>query len=306
MGGMVETGEVSAGDVESIAERLIEFMEPYAEKVGWWSRVSQLCAFVGGLLGGTERKSVEPIALARGVDRRQLQHFVGVSPWNHVPLMNQLREEVSKELGDPDGVLVVDGSAIPKKGNESVGVARQWCGRLGKVENCQLGIYLAYAGKGSCAIVDERLYLPRAWAKDPERRAKAKIPVEVRFQKPWVLADEMLRKEGPQLPHKWITGDAEYGRSSIFRDRLAKRGERYMLEVPSNILVRKVGGKGGRRPGWHRLVDFVKRRPIGNWEHFTIRNGQKEPVEVVATACRVQTRRRGKPKTERHYSPSRR
>jgi SRSO17 transposase len=122
--------------------------------------------------------------------------------------------------------------------------------------------------------------------------------VEVKFQKPWVLADEMLRKQGPRLPHKWITADAEYGRSSLFRDRLAKRGERYMLEVPSNILVRKVGGRGGRRPEWHRLVDFVKRQPIKNWEHFTVRNGQKEPVEVVATGCRVRTRRRGKPKVE--------
>jgi SRSO17 transposase len=92
-----------------------------------------------------------------------------VSPWDHEPLLGQLQREVSEELGDPEGVLVADGSATPKKGTESVGVARQWCGRLGKVESCQIGIYLAYAGKSSCAIVNERLYLPRAWAHDPER-----------------------------------------------------------------------------------------------------------------------------------------
>ena len=293
MGGMVDVGEVAARDVATLAADLGEFMKPYLKAVGWSTREKQLNAFVAGLLGATERKSVEPMALAQGVDCRQLQFFVGVSPWDHVPLFRQLQSEVGDELGDPQGVLVVDGSGMPKKGTESVGVARQWCGRLGKIENCQIGIYLAYAGKGSCALVDERLYLPRAWAKDSERRRKAKIPSEVTFQKPWVLADEMLRQIGPSLPHRWIVADTEFGRSSLFRDRLAKRGERYMLEVPSNILVRKVAGKAGRRPGWHRVNDFVKRRPISEWKHFTVRDGQKGPIEVIATAYRVQTRRHG-------------
>jgi SRSO17 transposase len=298
MGGMVDVGEVAARDVAMLAEHLVDFLKPYVEVVGWSSREKQLGAFVAGLLGGTERKSVEPMALAQGVDRRQLQHFVGVSPWNHLPLLGQLQGEVAAELGDPQGVLVVDGSATPKKGTESVGVARQWCGRLGKVENCQVGVYLAYAGKGSCALVDERLYLPRAWAKDAARRAKAKVPATVTFQKPWVLADEMLRQVGPRLRHKWIVADSEYGRSSLFRDRLAKRAERYMVEVPSNISVRKVAGKAGRRPEWHRVSDFVKRRPISEWKRFTVRDGQKGPIEVIATAYRVQTRRRGKPRVE--------
>jgi SRSO17 transposase len=160
MGGMVDVGEVAARDVAVLAEHLGEFMKPYLQVVGWSTREKQLSAFVAGLLGGTERKSVEPMALAQGVDRRQLQYFVGVSPWDHQPLLGQLQGEVAAELGDLQGVLVVDGSATPKKGTESVGVARQWCGRLGKVENCRLGIYRAYAGKGSCALVDERLYLP--------------------------------------------------------------------------------------------------------------------------------------------------
>lgn len=288
----VDVGRLSVRDVECLAEDLTEFMKPYLNAVGWSSREKHLGAFVTGLLGGTERKSVEPMALAQGVDRRQLQHFVGVSPWDHLPLLGQLQREVSEEIGDPEGVLVVDGSSMPKKGTESVGVARQWCGRLGKVENCQLGVFLAYAGKGSSTLVDERLYLPRAWARDPERRAKTKIPDTVKFRKSWVLADEMLCEVGPRLPHKWITADSEYGRSSLFRDGLAKRGERYMLEVPSNILVRKVAGKAGRRPKWHRVLDLVKRRPISKWRRFTVRDGQKEPIEVIATALRVQTRRR--------------
>ena len=194
MGVTVDVGRLSVGDVECLAEDFAEFMKPYLEVVGWSTREKQLSAFVGGLLGGTERKSVEPIALAQGVDRQQLQYFVGVSPWDHRPLLGYLQGEVSEELGDPEGVLVLDGSAMPKKGAESVGVARQWCGRLGKIDNCRIGIYLAYGGRGSCAIVDERLYLPRAWANDPVRRAKAKVPDSVTFKKPWVLGDEMLRQ----------------------------------------------------------------------------------------------------------------
>ncbi len=299
MGEMVDVGRVEARDVEGLAGRLVEFVKPYQEVVGWTSREKQLGAFVAGLLGGTERKSVEPIALAQGVDRRQLQHFVGVSPWDHGPLLGRLQQEVGEEIGDPQGAIVVDGSAMPKKGTESVGVARQWCGRLGKVENCQLGVFLAYAGKDSSTLVDERLYLPRAWAFDEERRRKAKVPRAVRFKKPRELADEMLRHVGPRLPHRWIVGDAEFGRSTAFRDRLAKRSERYMLEVPSTMVVRKVARpKVGRPPTWHRVSYFLRRRDIREWKRFTVREGQKEPIEVVALAIRVQTGRHGKPKEE--------
>ena len=299
MGERVDVGRVEARDVEALAERLVEFVKPYQEVVGWTSREKQLGAFVSGLLGGTERKSVEPIALAQGADRRQLQHFVGVSPWDHRPLLGRLQQEVGEEIGDPQGALVVDGSAMPKKGTESVGVARQWCGRLGKVENCQLGVFLAYAGKDSSTLVDERLYLPRAWAFDEERRRKAKVPARVTFKKPWELGDEMLRHVAPRLPHRWTVGDAEFGRSTAFRDRLAKRGERYVLEVPSTMVVRKVARpKVGRPPTWHRVSYFLRRRDIHEWRRFTVRDGQKEPIEVVALAVRVQTRRHGKPKEE--------
>jgi SRSO17 transposase len=298
VGEAVDVGRVEVGDVEHLAVRLTEFVKPYQEAVGWASREKHVGTFVAGLVGGSERKSVEPLALAQGANRRQLQHFVGVSVWDHEPLLGRLQAEVAQELGDPEGVLVIDGSAMPKKGSESVGVTRQWCGRLGKVENCQVGVFLAYAGRGSCALVDERLYLPRAWAADPARRRKAKVPEEVRFHKPWELADEMLRQVGPHLPHRWIVGDAEYGRATAFRDRLAKRGEKYMLEVPSNILVRKVAGKAGRRPEWHGTREFLRRRRVTEWRRLTVRDGQKEPIEVVALAIPVHTRRAGKGKRE--------
>jgi SRSO17 transposase len=167
------------------------------------------------------------------------------------------------------------------------------------VENCQLGVFLAYASKDSSTLVDERLYLPRAWAQDEERRRKAKVPAGVRFKKPWELADEILRQVVPRLPHRWVVGDAEYGRATAFRDRLAKRGERYMLEVPSNIVVRKVPRpKVGRPPLWHKAPYHLRWRSIHEWKRLTVRDGQKEPIEVVALALRVQTRRHGKSKEE--------
>lgn len=101
MGEAVDVGRLSVQDVEHLAEHLVEFVAPYQERIGWVSREKHLGAFVAGLMGGSERKSVEPIALAQGVDRRQLQHFVGVSVWDHLPLMERLREEVAEELGDP-------------------------------------------------------------------------------------------------------------------------------------------------------------------------------------------------------------
>ncbi len=294
----VDVGHVTVAQVNGLALRLNEFVKPFQEAMGFPVQERHLGAFVGGLLGGTERKSVEPIALAQGVSRRQLQHFVGVSVWDHRPLIEVLQSEVAAELGDSEGILVIDGSAIPKKGTESVGVTRQWCGRLGKVENCQVGVFLAYAGKGSCTLVDERLFLPRCWAEDAERRHKGKVPEEVEYRTSWHLADEMVRRTGPRLPHRWVTGDSEFGRASAFRDSLAKRGERYIMEVPVNVVVRTAARKKGRTPRWHAAKQYLRRWPVTAWQRFTVRDGQKEPIEVIALAAEVQTRRRRRGKRE--------
>src|SRR5262249_3695921 len=140
--------------------------------------------------------------------------------------------------GSPDGILIFDPSAFAKKGNASVGVQRQWCGRLGKIDNCQVGVYLAYVGRSEHALVDVRLYLPKEWAKDKKRRAEAGVPETVRFQTRHELALEMLDEHGQLLPHAWIGGDDEMGRCSWFRQELSSRGERYLLAVPSNTKVR--------------------------------------------------------------------
>jgi SRSO17 transposase len=295
----VDVGALTAMDVSELAVRLVEFMKPYQALMGLAPHREHVGTFVEGLVSGLERKSVEPIARSHGMDRQPLQHFVGVSPWKERPLLTQLRSEIAVELGDDDAVLIIDGSGVPKKGTESVGVTRQWCGRLGKVENCQVGIYLAYAGKGAAALFDRRMYLPREWAKDRKRRAKVHVPTDVRFKKAWELADEMLRDNAGHLPHGWVVGDDEYGRCTRFRDRLSERGERYMLEVPSNTAVRKVRGAVGRPPTWHSAAEFARRRPVSDWTRFRVRDGEKGPIEVRAITARVHTRRRkGGPREE--------
>ncbi|HEY3546754.1 MAG TPA: transposase [Propionicimonas sp.] len=202
--GEIDVGEVTAADIEEVAARLVEFARPYRELMQLESQGEHLGTFVAGLVGDLKRKSVEPIAIASGQSRGPLQHFVGASTWSESPILALLRTQVATELGEADGVIVLDGSAVAKKGRDSVGVVRQWCGRLGKVENCQVGIYLAYAGKGSGVLVDRRLYLPREWAADKARRKKTHVPPEVRFKKAWELGDELLVANAGHLPHSWI------------------------------------------------------------------------------------------------------
>jgi SRSO17 transposase len=134
-------------------------------------------------------------------------------------------------------VLVFDPSAFPKKGQASVAVQRQWGGCLGKIDNCQVGLYLASVGRAEHALVDVRLYLPREWARDRARR-EAGVPRTVRFHTRHELALEMLDERGPLLPHGWISGGDERGRCTCFRQEWRARGERYLLAVPSNTTVR--------------------------------------------------------------------
>jgi len=192
-------------------------------------------------------------------------------------------------------VLVFDPSAHAKKGTASAGVQRQWCGRLGKVENCQVGVYLGYVSRQEHALVDVRLYLPQSWAKDKERRKKAGVPKEVRFRTRHQLALEMLDEHGSSLPHSWIAGDDEMGRSTRFRRDLRERNERYLLAVPCNTLVRDLDAplppyRGrGRRPQvpFGRADRWAAAQAANAWTTVEVRPGEKGPLVVEALKARV-------------------
>jgi SRSO17 transposase len=278
--------------------RLRDFVSPYAALLNK-QQGEHAQTYIGGLLSDLERKNAESIAYRYDQPREGLQHFVGTAPWDHLPLLQLLVTQVEEQLGQPDGVLVLDPSAFPKKGTASVGVARQWCGRLGKVENCQVGIYLGYVSRSEHALVDFRLYLPREWTNDRKRCFRAGIPKEsMRFRTRHELALEMLTQTGKQLSHSWVAGDDEMGRSSWFRSQLRHAGERYLLAVPANTTIRDLEGEvpvgsgcgQARTRPFEQVQVWAKALPACVWLRLEVRPGEKGPLVVEIVSCRVLAR----------------
>jgi SRSO17 transposase len=299
---MLEEAQVEAELLEGIPDRLAKFVEPFTHSILQAKQRRRAAEFIGGLLSDVERKNAESIAYRHDRERKEMQYFLGESRWDHQPLLIELARQVGRELGRPDGVIVFDPSGIAKKGTESVGVQRQWCGRLGKIENCQVGIFMAYVSAVEHALVNTRLYLPREWAKDKARRRKCHVPREVKFKTRHVLCLEMLEEVGHLLPHQWIAGDDELGRSSGFRRELRDRGERYLLAVPSNTLVRdldaelppQAGPGGPRKAPFVRADKWRESLPASAWTRIEVRDGEKGPLVVEVATCGVQAKADGK------------
>jgi SRSO17 transposase len=273
---------------QRVMARLERFMKPFVDCLVRREQVEHACTFVRGLLSDLKHKNAESIAYRFDQERMPLQWFIGMSPWDDDPLRDELASQVGKQLGEADGVIVFDPSAFPKSGKESVGVARQWCGRLGKIDNCQVGITMGYVSAREHTLVDTRLYLPKEWTKDRKRCEKAGIPKKVRYRTRHQLCLDMLAKHGEKLPHAWITGDDEMGRPYWFRRRLSKLGERYLLAVPSNTLVRDLQasppqysghGRPRKRP-WTRLDRWLATLADKDWTRVDVRDGTKGPLLV--------------------------
>lgn len=204
--------------------------------------------YLEGLLGPVERKNGWQLAEAIGDARpwrtqRVLSHVL----WDEAAARDQCRAYVVERLGDPEAVLVVDETGFVKKGRHSAGVARQYSGTAGKVENSQVGVFLAYGSRKGQALIDRRLYLPESWAGDNERRRAAKIPDDVPFQTKPALARAMLaRALDAGVPCAWVLGDAVYGSDRKLRAMLEERGKPYLLGIRSNDrLEAELGGDVG-------------------------------------------------------------
>jgi SRSO17 transposase len=296
---LLAEAEVDETAFRGAIERLERFVEPFAVCLARREQVQHAIDFVAGLVSDLDRKNTESIAYRHDQERKELQHFIGQSTWDHRPLLLELASQVGRELGRPDAVLVFDPSGFPKKGTESVGVQRQWCGRLGKVDNCQVGIYMGYVSAAEHALVNTRLYLPKDWAKDRQRRKKCHVPRTIRFRTRHELCLEMLDETGRLLPHAWIAGDDEMGRSSGFRGELRSRGEPYLLAVPSNTLVRDLDAElpayqGSGAPPKTPFVRVDKWRESlaeDTWTKIDVRDGEKGPlvVEIVTRRVRAKT-----------------
>ncbi len=283
---------------EQVVPRLERFMKPFVASLARREQAEHAVTFVQGLLSDLSHKNAESIAYRFGQERLPLQHFLGGSEWDDDVLRDELARQIGRELGEPDGVLVFDPSGFPKSGRESVGVARQWCGRLGKIDNCQVAVFLGYVSRHEHALVDMRLYLPEEWTKDAARRQKAGVPKGVKFRTRHELVLELLARHGATLPHQWITGDDEMGRPSWFRRDLRGLHEQYLLAVPSNTSIRDLeveppAGAGRGRPPkrpWQSVSNWTQAQPATAWTEIDVRDGSKGPLLVEVLKRRVRTR----------------
>jgi SRSO17 transposase len=295
---MLAQAEVPTDLIDGFLSRLEAFVLPFAASLTSQEQRRHALEYLTGLLSKLEHKTGEGIAYLHDQQRQGLQKFIGLSPWDHSPLLQTLAQQVGRELGEADGVIVFDPSGFVKKGTKSVGVARQWCGRLGKTDNCQVGIYMAYVSRKEHALVDMRLYLPQEWTSDRKRCKAAGIPREVGFRTRHELALEMLDQQSAALPHAWVAGDDEMGRPAGFRLKLRGRGQRYLLAVPSNTWIRDIEAlppqRASRGPApWNpfqRADHWRATAAESAWTTIEVRDGEKGPLAVAVVKRRVRAR----------------
>ena len=281
-----------------MVDRLYDFVVPYQQCLETEAGKRNVHLYLEGLLSHLDRKNAEAIATLVDVERLVMQNFLGTAPWDHRPLVTVLVGEVVEQLGEPDGIIAFDPSSFPKRGTHSVGVKRQWCGHRGKVDTCQVGVYMAYVTRRDHALLDFRLSLPEEWARDERRRQECHVPPEVRYQTRQAQCLEMLDAWGNRVPHRWVTGDDELGRHSRFRGELRERGERYVLGVPCTTTMRDLAvplpvycGRGRRpKPPWQSVTAWRQSLHPDAWTRLTVRDGEKGPVEIELVKRRVQTR----------------
>ena len=252
-----------------------------------------------------------------------MQRFLAESPWDDDTVIGRLQEYLGPRLGHPEAVWVLDGSDFPKQGRKSAGVARQYCGRLGKVANCQAGMSLAYISPLGRALVDKRLYLPKSWTSDKDRCEPVGVPEERRgYQSKTELALEMLQGalELGHLRAGWVAGDDAFGMSPSFREGLAALGTRYVLDVPAGFTVwppeperTNPACQGRGAPRKPRLVSGQRRTmtersdelPEEAWREITVAEVSQGPRTYRFSAQRMRPTSRRKP-GEIHWAVYRR
>jgi SRSO17 transposase len=258
---------------------------------GGWERGEQYLR--GLLVGGDDRRNAENLAEhVDGATARALERFLSEAPWSADRVIASIQEDVAPLLEEPDAVFVVDETGFAKQGTKSVGVARQYSGTLGKIGNCQIGVFLGYASSRGHALIDARLYLPEVWTDDPDRCRAAGVPDAVGFATKPAQALAMVRQArvAGHLQARWVTGDAVYGGNPDFRDALDGDGLWYLLEVPTTTGVCPVTGTGPATPlvagRWRHRDDLgrptttgelAEALPADQWQTLTIGLGAQGP-----------------------------
>ena len=299
--------ELSPQEIAALADALVEYHAAFADLYYRKEQAHWGLKYLQGLMLPLERKSIESMALAlEGGDVQAMQQFIGQGQWQDAALLLQHWRLVDATLGEADGVYIVDGSDFCKQGEHSVGVARQWCGHVGKVDNCQAGVFAAYASRKGYTLLDRRLYLPAEWfdAGHRERWQKCGIPETTRFTTKPALALEMLRAvvASGTLRFRWVTCDEAFSRDTAFLDAVAAQQRWYYAEVPHDTQVWQTrpatavppwSGRG-RRPHQARVVpgapapqrvdQLATVVPTDGWQPYLIKEGSKGPL-VAEFAC---------------------
>lgn len=275
--------------------------------------------YMAGQLSELERKSIEPIAIKiEGAKVRPMQRAISEVVWNEDKMLRKYHGMIAHDMGDPDGVVIFDESGFVKKGNDSIGVARQYCGTIGKVENCQVGVFEAYASRHGYALIDKRLFLPEKWLNDDyaERRKKCELPKGTQFQTKPQLAVEMFQDLTRKnlLPFKYIVSDPVYGNSPEFIEAIDKCiGKTYLVSIPfdtlcwlkdplviqkkykhkGKILTKKVVKNTDQKP--ISVATLAKNTNDFFWYRRTVSEGTKGQIEYEFTKRRVTISKKGLP-----------
>jgi len=297
--GLPPEPNLAPGDVEALGEELLAYHQVFSplflreEQRHWALRYLQ------GQVLELERKAIAPLAQAlEGGNVQAMQQFISAGAWDDAVILQRHQELVAQTLGDDaTGVLILDGCDFPKQGKESVGVAPQWCGALGKVANCQASVLACYASRYGYTLVDRRLFLPERWFTDAyqDRRQRCGVPEDQTFHTKPELAWEMLEALVQQavVPFAWVTCDEDFGKDPVFLDRVAGAGVLYLAEVPHSTRVWRdrprtevPAGSGRRRPPTHERVLAEDPDPVGvqqlaeqvkaeEWSRQVIKEGSK-------------------------------
>ena len=312
--------ELDEEDIDAIVDEFEQFhgrFEPAFHRI---EQVELSQCYLQGLMSPLQRKSMEPIALSLMSTHRvrSLQHFVSAGKWSLDQLAQIHKKEAALIVAHPQGVINVDGSDFQKKGKESVGVSRQYCGRLGKVDNCQAGVFLGYSSPNGYILLDRCLYLPEVWftGKYRERWERCKIPDDTEFKTKPELASRMIEdiRSSGIFPAQWVTCDATFGNNPAFLDKLPD-DLYYLADMPANTrvwLTRPHTGippyRGkGKRPTRVRLkegepasmrVDILSKDPFIQWHTVILSEGEKGPISGKIARKRVIVSRNGLPGNE--------
>lgn len=312
-------------DIDNLVDELREYHAIYSPLFCRREQRERSEEYLNGLLLDIPNKSIEPMILAQeGADSniiRSMQHFISEGAWDDKEILKRHRQEVDKDLGDEDGVYTLDGSDFPKQGDHSVGVKHQHCGQLGKIANCQAGVFQGYASQKGYTLLDRRLYLPEEWVEDDaytERRQECGVPEETEFKTKPELGWAMIKAthEEGTLRGRWLTCDEAFGCDTDFLDKVEGIGLWYYAEVPHDTRVwleRPATGVPewsgrGRKPTRERVVEgeppaqeaarIAQSLSADKWSYHTIKEGSKGPIVAAFAVLRVVAVRDGLPGPE--------